>query len=249
MATVVLTSTADPTRAAQVSFERWQPALAGSEQVTVLVPSDENPIGAEFFRAVIAQVQQHTPAVVTTLVEARSCVPRSLAAMSSRLAVSIVAIDEMNRDDLEPRGGWRVPRLLGPGAFVIQLVSAAAAAQTPYQGLALAKPDRFLVQDDEAGERSSALTAWQPQMIFLNAIGTCWDTHPRPVDLVALSDDRRAIDAVALGLWWLRGGERSGVPLGDVPAIAGAPGNPLDLKFDTEGVDAATWSQNLRDLL
>ena len=251
MATVPLVATTDPVRATQFLFETWDPALGTSEHAVLLPRTGGETLAHEWLQEIVAQLQQRSPLRIHLLVEQARSISRHWKTLAARLGVTLHACDQMADDALiEVAPGIRLPRILGPGAYAIEIVNAAALTDQPRAGLSLAAPDRFLAPPPAGDDGTSALQLWRPELVILDAVDVRFTPH-RTCEVAALSDDRVAIDLVALGLHRLSGadGSSTGLALTRQPPFVELEGDllraALPLEFNTEGVGARELAKDL----
>ena len=121
-----------------------------------------------------------------------------------------------------------------------------------FEGLSLLHPDRFMRREAGETEGQHPLRRWRPDLVVLDALTATVPGTSRTAGVLAVADDRRVLDAVAVGLYRLRSG--SG-PLRDSPIArltvlaeaAEAVGDPsaLEVRFLTDGDGAADIAKRL----
>jgi hypothetical protein len=242
MAHVVLVSTTDLRRAVETALKLWNPALEQCHQAT-LVARQVGPglvLAEDLLDEVIVQVQSLTAAPIRVLAEHSDQLSRGWLSMAQRQGVTLHSLDRLEEGDLNPPAeGQRLPRLLSPDTYSVQLLSGAALGDRPFVGLARAP---------FAAAHQFGLTSWQPSLNVLDAVQLRWPGTTREVDLLAMSDDPLALDLLATALYrQFRGpGPLSDRPLAFQTAFVGVDfTSTLPLQFTTEGGDAAQVAQQV----
>ena len=249
MANVVLVSTTDVKRAVQSAFERWRPVLSHISEATLL-PRASSPDGSlppELLEEVISQIRRFTPRPISILAQRKEQITRDWVNLAELQAVQLFSFDQIADSDLVDATGSRMPRMLGPEAFTVDLIEAAELSEKPFHGLALADPSRYC-----RGAAAASPSPWKPSLVILNAIDAVWPGASHSPEILALSDNPMAIDLVAVALYRIfrgRGGPSEGPLLQLSPFQHSGARSALPLQFDTEGRTAGALRREIEGLL
>jgi len=241
MSTLVLVSTSDVRRAVQVAMERWEVDLQDISRTTLLPRAGANHATPpdDLLDEIITRVQRQTARPIGILADEPWQLTRSLKRLAALQGADLACYADLGEEAWVESEGRPLPTAVVQEAFTIDLVNGAGLGEGAFVGLALAPRG--------AGGRA----VFRPDLTVLNAIDVTWPGAHRQAEVLALSNDPVAIDAVAVGLYRaLRGrGSATVGPIRGLPAFAGVEwGETFPLSVEADGATAQELTAALGEL-